>query len=356
MAVKNEVPGLGGTWANLFFMFAAIAVGGGLLVVALNALGLTHISLSAVSGGGAGPQVPPSSGAGGGQLPNCGNQLPIAQMVTYYNDPNNNNQYTKVATQGLVYIAGSPTGLANVTTSTGTTANTTPSAALSCGSKVREIAGDAGVTYYWASTTDFVVDNSVLYPPNGGLGLKMIPSGASTVYVKSATSLYASTLTFNWTAAGQGNGTTDSSDIMVKVQAPASPNVFGDLGDALCFRYSSANFTLVSAIGGTAVSMAHVKATATLDTVSCYEFPTLALGGYREVTLNLKGASAGPSNGTTIDMYDVDKTNELYNGYLVPNENAKAGVTSNGYDLINTPNTGTGRADVNTNSFITITR
>jgi len=317
--------------------------------------GITPPFLSVVGGEGYQVAAAPST-SGVSQLPNCGNQFPIAQMIAYYNDPSNNNLYTQVATTDALYQAGSPTPADSLTTNTSGVVTST-SGALSCGTSYREIAGDGGGSaYYYTRTADFVVDNSVVPAPDSGKGLKVIPSDAAILYVKDTTTNWAATNTFNWTAAGKGNGSTSSGDLMIKVQSPTSPAMFGDLGYAVCFRFDSTNLSSVKVIGGNAVSISHVKATAGLDTIQCSEMPPMKLGGYDELSLQLKGATAGPANGTLVDVYLVDKTNELYNGYLIPDENAKAGVSGNGYDQINDPNTGLGIADVNTNSAFTITR
>ncbi len=362
MAEKNK----GGLFEAMTFKQGAVPFAAswiGVVFVAMVAwqlaymAGITKTGALAVAGVGAGYQAQeaPVSGASN-QLPDCGSQKPTAQMLTYYYDPNNNNQYTLVSTNSYVYMAGSPTALSTVVTSA-SGVNQTTAGELSCGSTVREIAG-TGNAYYYARTSDFVVDNAVVPAPNGGKGLEVIPSGAVTLYVKDPTTNYNGSITeYNWTSAGFGAGGTNSGNLMVKVQSPTTPAMFGDLGFALCFRYNSYNFTSVSAIGGSSVGIQHVKATSALDTVSCYSFAPLALGENREIALYLKGTSTGPTvAGTTIDVIAVDKTNELYNGYLIPDENAKAGVSGNGYDLINTPNTGTGRADVTTTSALVIVR
>ncbi len=303
-------------------------------------------------------QLPASSGSSGGfnQAPTCGNQKPVAQLSAYYLDPTNNNQYTGVATTVRVCQAGVPNCITSVTSSASTVVNTAEGN-ISCGVTYREIAGDGGgTTYYYASTSDFVVANSVVPAPNDGKGIITVPSGAATMLVKSPTANYAATLSYNWTATnGQTNTTTDTS-VYLRVQAPSAPSQFGDLGYAVCFRYSSANFTSAKILGGTQVAIAHVKPTTTLDTIQCSELPALAGGKYVEINAALKGATSGPSNATTMDVILVDKTNELYNGYLIPDENSKAGVASNGYDTVNDPNTGTGRADVTTSSAITFLR
>lgn len=330
------------TYALVFVLLAAVYVGYSLY---------TGQQQSALA-----EQTPPS-GSGSNQLPNCGDQMPVAQLVTYYLDPNNNNAYTQVSTTALVYIGGQPTP-ANSSTTSATVLVSTLSGNLVCGATYREIAGDAGTTYYYAKTADFKVDNSVMGPANNGKGIAVVPSGAAVLYIKNSTSNYASTSTINWSAAGKTNGSTDDTDFILKVQGPSAPNQFGDLGYAVCFRYNSGNFTDIKALGGTIVNVAHYKATASLDTIRCVEFPALAPGTYAEHSISLKAATTGPSYtttvNTTVDISVVDKTNELYNGWLIPSENTAAGVVSNGYDLINNPNTGTGRADVSTTSLITV--
>lgn len=304
-------------------------------------------------------QTPPATGTGSNQIPQCGNQLPVAQLVAYYNDPNNNNLYTKVATPASVYIAGQPTALATVTTST-SAINTTRSGDLSCGSTVREIAGDSGLNYYNVETSDFQINNAVMYPANGGLGLQVIPGGNDTVYFQTPTSLFGSTIAYNWTADGKAVAGVSDGSLQVKIQAPSAPARFGDLGYAVCYRFSSANFTTVRANGGTQVSISHVKATASLDTVQCWEFPSLPGGQVFQTGMYLKGAAAGPTNGTVIDVILVAKTNQIYNGYLIPQENtaalASGAITqpSNGYDKINDPNTAIGRPDITVSSAITV--
>lgn len=304
-----------------------------------------------------GAQAAPGSTIQTNQLPDCGEGEPVAQFATYYYDPNNNNLYTQVATTAYAYVAGSPLPATTVTTSA-TVMNTSTKGELSCGITYREIAGDGGgTTYYYARTADFMVDNAVM--PLAGAdhkGIEVIPSGAAVARVKASTTNYNTTMTYNWTSAGFDNSSTNSQDLYMQFQPPASPSMFGDLGYAVCFRYNSANFTNVRITGATSVNIAHVKATAALDTVQCSELPAHEAGISEEWPLYVKAASTGPSTGTTIDVVLVDKTNELFNGYLVPDENSVAGVLSNGYDTVNDPNTGTGRADVTTTSAFTVTR
>lgn len=305
-------------------------------------------------------QQPPTTGSGSNQIPQCGNQLPVAQLVAYYNDPNNNNLYTKVATTASVYIAGQPTALSTVTTST-SGINQTTSGQLSCGSSVREIAGDSGVTYYNVQTPDFQINNAVMYPANGGLGLAVIPGGNATVYFQTPTSLFGSTIAYNWTADGKGLAGVSDGSVQIKVQAPSAPARFGDLGYAVCYRFNSANFTTVRANGGTQVSISHVKATSSLDTVQCWEFPSLPGGQTFQTGMYLKGAAAGPTDGALIDVVLVSKTNQIYNGYLIPQENSAAMASgaitqpSNGYDQINDPNAAIGRSDITISSAINVT-
>lgn len=323
-------------------------------------LGWIHGPALSLTGGNVQQPAPASLNAGGASADSVlackqGGAQPVAQEVAYYLDPNNNNKLTQVATTFALYNAGNPTPLASNTTSASAVI-TSPTGSLSCGASIREIAGD-GSTYYYAETPDFTVDQAVV-GLSANKGISVIPTGASTVYVKDSLTNYASTVTFNWTAAGHSSGGTSTSDLMLKVQSPSAPNMMGDLGHAVCFRFNSGNFTSIMANGGKQVSIAHIKPTSTLDTIQCWEFGPIdpkAQQPFQEYSLTVKAGASGPTSGALIDVFDVDKTNELYNGYLVPTENSAAGVLSNGYDTINNPNTGTGRADVNTNSAITVT-
>ena len=352
--------------AGLYWMFAGPGSG--------NQAALTNQQI------GAGSQQPagPNGQASATQLAQCNsNGKPNLQVKTFYYDPNNNNAYTQVATSAQIYNLGGPSPLVTLTT-TAANVTTTADGTVSCGSTVKEIAGDGGTTYYYADSGPLVVPNTVVYPANNGAGIQLIPSGTALLAVGSSGALTnnpASTLTYNWTAAGNANGSIDQ-NIYVQLQGPNPPAMFGDLGVALCIRYNQANFSQVNVVGATPVAVSHVTGSGALPSVSCFALPplpTLVSTGPRYVNYNLqfKGATLGPENGTTVDLILVDKTNQIYNSFLVPSESAQAQaaaaanqmantnnacLSANGYDNCNSPNSGIGVADLTRTGAITFER
>lgn len=286
---------------------------------------------------------------------NIGGQNPVWRAGAYVLDPLNNNQLSYRATDAYIAVGGLSAPATNFTTLT-TGPTNSPSDQLTCGATYRQIVGN-GNTVYYSKSADTKIQTTVVPAPNGGQGLAVVPSGASVVTISNNTgAVFSNAVAFNWSASGYGAGGTSQSDISVKTKSPAAPASFGNLAHALCFIYDSANLTSVKAYGGKQVSIFHVKPVGSLNTVGCFEFPVVPnLGSqpFEVYGLEIKAASGVLPN-TTITIVDVDKTDEKYNNWLVPTENAQAGVNANGYDLVNDPNTGTGSADVTVTGAITI--
>ena len=295
------------------------------------------------------------TGGSGTVTSNCNGQNPVAQLLTYYTDTNTNNKYTQVSTNAYICMPGVPNCPVQDTTNA-TAIETTTEGDLSCGQTYREIAGDGGVHYYYAKSEDFKADVGVIPPVNSGKGLELLPSGSATLYTGNVGTLPTSSgVVENWTSAGKGAGDTDS-NVYIRVQSPSKPDVFGDLGYAVCFRFNSGNFSKVYPSSyKSAVAIGHVQPVEGKTAIQCYEMGKLASGETKEITVNMKAISGvTPTNGTTVDVILVDKTNEMYNGYLVPLENDKAGVNANGYDDVDNPNSDVGVADVVGSSAITV--
>jgi hypothetical protein len=150
----------------------------------------------------------------------------------------------------------------------------------------------------------------------------------------------------NWTLTGAGAGG-ESQNVIVRITSPSKPAVFGDLGYALCTKYNSNNFTKVEPANSNGLvtqPLTHVKATATLDTVNCYDMGKLVSGAVVEVPLYIKAkTSVFPSNATTIGVTLVDYTSVLFNGQLVPS-----------YELRDGTGTDVGMADVTQAAAVTL--
>ena len=296
---------------------------------------------------------------GSGTTSNCNGQNPVAQLLTYYTDTNTNNKYTQVSTNAYICMPGVPNCPVQDTTNA-TAIETTAEGDLSCGQTYREIAGDGGTHYYYAKSEDFKADVGVIPPVNSGKGLELLPSGSATLYEGNVGTLPGVGVEENWTSAGKGAGDTDS-NVYLRIQSPSKPAVFGDLGYAVCFRFNSGNFSKVYPSSyKSAVAIGHVQPTTGKTAIQCYDMGKLASGETKQVTVNMKAVSGvtpgdvNVSKATTIDVILVDKTTMMYNGYLVPLENSKAGVTANGYDDVDNPNSDIGVADVTQTNAITV--
>lgn len=262
---------------------------------------------------------------------------PSAYATAYFIDPTTNNQKTQVPTT-MIFAKPGTSVVYNATTGSATQATIT---SVPCGTPLAIVAGDGGgTTYYYNAAMFSAVDKVSVFAD-----LEVQKSGAASIYLHNATSTGWGTSTMLNNASMTDPDTT----VKVQVKVPTTAGArFGDLGWALCVKYNSLNFTKIYPQPSTSsVNIPHVKGTANLDTVACYEMPGMLVsaGADWEGTLYLDPASGNHLNATTIGLTVVDKTNMLFNGQLVQ-----------GYDtsVTNGQNTDAGIADVSTATAVTI--
>jgi hypothetical protein len=274
------------------------------------------------------------SGTASGSCASAG-EKPTITSTLYTVDPSQNNKQTLVATT-LVLAKPDSSQVYNTTTTSTTKAQ---DSTVPCGARVSLIGGDAGSTYYYNGVTFDATGISHEY------NLQVVPSGAASFVLQNSTS-------GNWgsTVTESGGAISDpSANIQIKVKPPTTAgSVFGDKGWAMCFVYDSANFTQVRPTNyKSAVTIPHVTASTTLNSVSCWEMNGVLTSNGGDVVTNLyldrAAALTGGNSSITIKL--VDKTSMLFNGNLV-----------DGFDTSVTDglNTDAGRADVSTSSAVII--
>ncbi len=263
---------------------------------------------------------------------------PAVYATAYWVDPTQNNKKTQVATTMLTAKQDSSL-LYNSTTGSATAATIVT---VPCGTKVAELAGDGGgTTYYY---------NGAMFDASGvshSFDIEVKKSGAASMTVHNDTATgWASTILLG------NNSITDPDSIDLRVEPPVTAGqYFGDIGWAFCVKYNSLNFTNVYPQPNSGlVSIAHVGATSTRDTVKCYDMPGLLVAGGAPYvgTLVFDKVSSAFMNATVgMDATIVDKTSGLFNGKIYT-----------GYDTSapggDGQNTDLGRADVSTTSLMNI--
>lgn len=267
----------------------------------------------------------------------AGGNQPIAYATAMFTDPTQNNKQSQVATTITFAKTGTPT-IYNSTTSS-TTIQTTTS--VPCGQALAVIAGDGGSTYYFnAKDAGLVTRTSI-----DATGIEVVKSGAATiVFENSSGSGWASTIT-----ESGGEIADPDADLQYWAKVPTTAGAyFGDKGWAMCFRYDSANFTQIRPTNYAAqVSIPHIKASTTLNSVSCWEMNGLLKSGGSDLKGNIymDRAAALTGGNSSISVVLVDKTSMLFNGALFV-----------GYDtgITDGLNTDAGRADVTVTNAVII--
>jgi hypothetical protein len=322
----------------------------GALVVLVWGFG-TNWTFGGLSMGGGG-------GGGGGTNEQIGADCspgidPVAIFSAYWVDPTANNKDTQVATTWNIIKEGDTSAFSSGTTGT-SGKNITTKGLLSCGDRLFGVMGDGGATTYYYAASDVATVSKSTVSLGGAKGIEVVKSGAATVYFNNRTTTGAAAVNISnsstiWGAAGGGS----DSSIKMTIYKPTGGKYFGDLGYAICFIYNSGNFSAITPGGYVGqVSVAHVKATSTLDTVACYDMGTSELlgpnGGSKDVSITMQAKSgvvpsAGTGIATSVDVKIVDKTNDLFNGALVP-----------GFDKADGTQSDIGYADVSKTTAISI--
>jgi hypothetical protein len=317
-----------------------------ILILVIAVVAVAALGYVAINGIGAGAAMVPTetnvnpqglSGQGTDGAVLCMNVAPQARLAAYYVDTSQNDKVTQVATNAYVCAPGASSCVAKTTATSGF--NTTNVGEVGCLDTIDFIAGDGGATYYYGHSGAAKVTGQV-FTPGTANGLEVKYSGALTMKFADASaasygwnSTRSGSGAYNWTLAGVGAGG-ESQDVAIRVASPAKPKIYGDLGYALCFIFNSNNITSVKPANSNGIvtqPLTHVKATATLDTVQCYDMGKLPSGATQESTLYIKAKTGvTPSAATTIGVYAADFTADLYNGGLIPSYEYRNG---NGTDI-----------------------
>lgn len=302
-----------------------------LAVIGLVLVGTGTIDLSALSAVDGVDQVVVGSCASEGVRP-------VISATAYDVDPTQNNKQTQVAT--TVLFAKADSSMIYNSTTGSATASTDVS--VPCGDRVSVLVGDGGGTTYYYNGETFDATGV-----SHSFNIEVKRSGAATMAFHNETHTgWASTITYANTSVSDGD-----TDLEFRLSPPqGAGEMFGDKGYAMCVKWNSLNFTKVYPMTGSAVTIAHISGTSTLDKVACYEMPGVLASGSSpyEGRFYLDTTGTNPmQNETTIDVVLVDKTSGLFNGLIYSGYDTSApGGDAQATDL--------GRTDVTQAAAITI--